>query len=403
MDTDDSSSRPIKLLMLSHYFAERRGGIELVAAALARGLGSLGFRLIWLATGVPSGNVENSECRRRSLAASNVAETLLDIPYPILLPSAWRTIFAETRRSDMIMVHDALYMTSVVACVAARVYRKPFVIVQHIGLVPYKSAVLRKVMEVANRFLAVPVLRRADNVIFISQLTMRYFASVRWRRTPALVFNGVDTDIFSPAADPSEAESARNSLGLPVSVPVALFVGRFVEKKGLPVLERIARARSDVFFAFAGQGTLDPARWGLPNVRVYTSLSGSSLACLYRASDLLLLPSIGEGFPLVVQEALASGLAIVCGIDTAQADSRATSLLRGIKVDLENPDQTARLFSEEMTRLLAHPVAAEDRRKRFEFAQTHYSWAASAAHYASLLQTLRSQLRSSTFACRPNP
>jgi alpha-maltose-1-phosphate synthase len=174
-----------------------------------------------------------------------------------------------------------------------------------------------------------------------------------------------------------------------------LFVGRFVEKKGLHVLERIARVRTDVCFAFAGQGALDPARWGLPNVHVYSSLSGSSLACLYRASDLLLLPSVGEGFPLVVQEALACGLAIVCGIDTAQADPRAASLLSGIKVDLENPDQTARLFSEEMSRLLAHPAAEPDRRKRFEFARTHYSWAASSGYYASMLRSLGSRLRGS--------
>jgi glycosyltransferase involved in cell wall biosynthesis len=390
MVTSAAANRSMRLLMLSHYFEERRGGIEIVAAALARGLASLDLSLVWLASGEPSRNVEDPRCRKHSLAATSAVETLLKIPYPMLLPTAWRTIFREARCSDVIMAHDALYMTSMIAYLAARAHRKPFIVVQHIGAVPYRNAFLRSLMRAANRCIAVPILRRADKVIFISQLTMRHFASVRWRRAPALVFNGVDTTVFSPAADGSEVERAREALDLPAGLPIVLFVGRFVEKKGLHVLERMARMSRDILFVFAGQGTLDPTRWELPNVRVYSSLSGPSLASAYRASDLLLLPSAGEGFPLVVQEALACGLAIICGIDTAQADSRATPFLRGIKVDLDNPDHTARLFSDEMMRSLARPMAEAERRERFEFARKNYSWVTSSANYAALLRSLHS-------------
>ena len=378
----------VKLLMLSHYFEGRRGGIEIVAAALARELTSLGFGLVWLATGEANHGGEPDRYRRGSLAASSVAEKLLRIPYPILYPSAWRRIFRETARNDVILVHDALYMTSIIAYLAARANRKPLVVVQHVGFVPYASPLVRNLMKVANRCVAAPILRRADKVIFVSQLTMRHFADIRWQRTPALVFNGVDTDIFSPALEGSQA-SARRSLGLPVDVSIALFVGRFVEKKGLHVLERMARMRSDLLFAFAGHGPLDPERWGLPNVRIYAGLSGSTLATLYRASDVLLLPSAGEGFPLVMQEALACGLAIICGIETAGADSRATPFLKGVEVDPGDPDRTAHLFSEEITRVLAHPETETGRRERFEFAKTRYSWAASCATYASILGGVR--------------
>jgi alpha-maltose-1-phosphate synthase len=390
MHSPEAGGQPIRLLMLSHYFDERRGGIEQVARALASELCLQGFRLTWCAAGTAESQSQagNSECYRVPLAASNVAETLLKVPYPLLLPSAWRRIFMQAKVSDVVMAHDALYMTSIVGYLAARAYRKPFVAVQHVGVVPYHNRFLRGLMAVANRLVAVSILRRADRVIFISELTMRHFARVRWRRPPTLIFNGVDTDIFSPAANGTDPRPTRESLGLPFGVPVALFVGRFVEKKGLQVLERLARRFGDVVFAFAGQGTLDPVNWGLPNVRVFRSLSGTGLAALYRASDLLLLPSVGEGFPLVVQEALACGLTVICGADTARADSRAESFIRGIAVDLENPDQTARLFSEEMTRALAERGSEVERARRFEFAKSNYSWRASAASYASTLRSL---------------
>ncbi|MGH6803361.1 MAG: glycosyltransferase family 4 protein, partial [Methyloceanibacter sp.] len=294
---ESKRSAAIELLMLSHYFEEHRGGVEIVAGTLARELGSQDFTVTWLATGECREDRECSRSRRRALAASNVAETLLKLPYPVLFPSAWRAIFEEARHADAVLAHDALYMTSIVAYLAARVYRKPFVVVQHIGLVPYRNSFLRRLMEAANRLVAVPILRRADKVVFISQLTLRHFANIRSRQTPALIFNGVDTRVYSPPTSEAKIENARRRLGLPLGVSVVLFVGRFVEKKGLLILERIARERPEIVFAFAGWGTLDPSGWKLPNVRVLVSLSGASLASLYRASDLLLLPSVGEGFP----------------------------------------------------------------------------------------------------------
>ncbi len=387
MDALNTSDRPLKLLMLSHYFEEHRGGIEIVADALARALASLNFDVTWLATG-PSNKVANSNRRRISLSASNGAESILKLPYPILFPSAWRVIFGEAKAADIVLVHDALYMTSVIAYIAAHVHHKPFVVVQHIGLVPYQNPFLRTLMIAANHIVAVPILRRASKVIFISQLTMSYFAKLRLREPPALIFNGVDTDVFFPFSDTTEIEETRRDLHLPGDVSIALFVGRFVEKKGLRVLEELARSRSDLFFAFAGWGALDPAKWELPNVRVYTSLSGPSLASLYRASDVLLLPSVGEGFPLVLQEALACGLPIICRSDTARADPRASPFLSGIDVDLDDPKRTASVLSEEMTRLLTHPMTPADRLKQFEFVKTNYSWAVSSSHYARLLRSL---------------
>jgi glycosyltransferase involved in cell wall biosynthesis len=121
---------------------------------------------------------------------------------------------------------------------------------------------------------------------------------------------------------------------------------------------------------------------------VFTSLSGATLASLYRASSILVLPSVGEGFPLVIQEALACGLPVLCGCETASADSSACSFVTGAPVDPRDPERTAKLFSQEMARLLAKPNTMVERMKRFEFAHSRYSWATAAEQYTDMLHEL---------------
>jgi hypothetical protein len=181
----------IKVLMLSHYFGQHSGGIEAVAAALGRELASHGFQVLWLASGKPNADGDKHEYRCDTLAAASTAEKLLAVPYPLLRPSAWRNIWRAAARNDVIVVHDAIYMTSILGYLAARTQRKPLVVVQHVAFVPFQSALLRALMHIANRCIAAPLLRGADQVIFVSERTRRHFARLRWRRAPMLVDAGL--------------------------------------------------------------------------------------------------------------------------------------------------------------------------------------------------------------------
>jgi hypothetical protein len=46
---------------------------------------------------------------------------------------------------------------------------------------------------------------------------------------------------------------------------------------------------------FRRLGSVDPRAWGLPNVVVFSALSGLSLGRLYQANDVSVLPRTGEG------------------------------------------------------------------------------------------------------------
>ena len=376
-------SAPARLLTVSNFFDSHRGGLEIVAGRLARELAGRGFAVTWLASDTTPAPDEPT---LRCVAARvwNVAERRLGVPWPALSPRSVLRLWREVRDADAVLLHDALYMASLVTFLAAKAHRRPLVIIQHIGQIPYRNPALRGLMALANRLVARPLLSGADQVVFISAFVRSYFGRLRFRSPPQLVFNGVDTEVFRPACGEARA-AMRARFGLPG--PTALFVGRFVEKKGVEILRRAAAARPEVTFAFAGWGVIDPAAWGLANVRVFSDLSGAGLADLYRASDVFVLPSQGEGFPLVVQEALACGLPVVCGAESCGADAEAAAFLTGVEVENVDQDRAAAAVLAAMDAELAGAAPGEAQ-SRYAFVRRRYAWSAAADSYAAILRGL---------------
>ena len=189
------------------------------------------------------------------------------------------------------------------------------------------------------------------------------------------MFNGVDTDLYRTLATGETKAGLRREYGLPENGRVILFVGRFIEKKGLRALRHMVELRPDWTWAFAGWGPSDPSGWHAANVRVFSNLRGPSMAALYRACDLLVLPSTGEGFPLVVQEALASGLPVVCSTDTLEADPAMKDFVRGAAVYTADDERTAREFVSAIDGSLESESNSKSKERR-AFAASRYFLAA---------------------------
>jgi alpha-maltose-1-phosphate synthase len=383
-----SKPKRMKVLMVTHYFGAHQGGIELVAEKLFQGLVQRECDVVWAAANVTRAPSEVAHGSVLPLKAWNGVEGITGLPFPVPSLGALKKLCSEVGRVDVVLLHDCLYLPNIVAFLRARMLRVPVVIIQHIGVVPYRSILLRAIMKMANLLVTRPMLAGAKQVVFISHNTARYFATVHFRQQPAVVFNGVDPTMFRPLGENESRNEVRQRLGLPPRGIIVLFVGRFVEKKGIPALRHMVEMRPEWTWAFAGWGPLDPGSWGVPNVRVFSNLRGDSLAPLYRVCDLLVLPSTGEGFPLVIQEALASGLPVVCSTDTLGADDAIRDFVRGVPISVGDDERTAGEFLKTINELIASEAEKSKSAERRAFAVSRYSWETAVDQYLEIASHL---------------
>lgn len=369
----------MRFLCVTPFFESHGGGIERVAGHLNRCIQRSGHNVCW-ATSAANDVSLDAQLDILRLRCVDPLERLSGLPMPLPLPSAWLALRRAVREADVVIIHDALYVTSILARMFAGGARKPVVLIQHIAAIEFANPLMRGLMRLANGLVTRPMLRRADQALFISDTVRTAFADVRTKRVPRLLFNGVDGAIFH-AGSGDERAGTRQRHGLSATKRLAVFVGRFVEKKGLRVLREVARRLPTTDFAFAGAGTIDPGRWALPNVHVLGAQPPSIVAELYRAADLLLLPSVGEGYPLVIQEAMACGLPVICGTQSAKADPAASRWLHGVDIDLGDPGGSAARVAAAMDCLM---VDDSQRREMASYAAAAYSWPAMAGAIVEL-------------------
>jgi glycosyltransferase involved in cell wall biosynthesis len=158
-------------------------------------------------------------------------------------------------------------------------------------------------------------LRAAAKVIALSE-DQASFIERNYRVDPdsiAVVPNGVGPE-FTPAPASDDGDRKGDGEG---SLRV-LYVGRLSPQKALPrLVQALAVMRQPVQAVLVGEGEAQSTieellrAYSLTNVRLVGAQRGTDLVDFYRWADVLVLPSDKEGMPLVVMEAMASGLPVV--------------------------------------------------------------------------------------------
>lgn len=216
----------------------------------------------------------------------------------------------------------------------------------------------------------------AVRAVLATRASFAYLKRIGVRETKLRpIQRGVDTTLFNP--EKRSAELRR--ILAPNGEDIILYVGRLAFEKNLALLAEVNRC----LLAAQQAGALRPFRLVIvggndnsgvaeriqalfadqPNVTFTGPKVGEDLAAHYASADIFAFPALHETFGQVVQEAMASGLAVVA----MNSGGPATIVQQGVTGYLCEPSHAATQMSDYTAHLLLNPapraaIAQEARR-----------------------------------------
>jgi glycosyltransferase involved in cell wall biosynthesis len=356
----------MRILMAIDYYRPHVSGLTLYAEHLSEGLARRGHTVRVLThghrNGLPVDAEENGVGVIRAPVAVRMGKALVS---PAILARA----IAEIPRADVLHLHAPL-VNAVSLSALAVTLRVPAVVTFHCDL-HTDSSLGGRLVESISRASQNFALDRSERIVTYTEDYARHtrplanrIEKVSWVRPP----------VPDPPTTGRSAAEARERFGVR-GAPVLLFLGRFAEEKGLPVLvEAFAEVRRRfprAILLMAGAQDV-PGETILERLRSRLADPGSGLVApgvvppaeigdLFAIADVLVLPSINatESFGLVQVEAMLRGVPSVAsdlpgvrqpvrltGMGEIAPIGDAGGLAREILRVLERPERYRRPYEE---------------------------------------------------------
>lgn len=310
------------------------GGLETHLEDLCEYLRKKGHRvfvityqpLITRAKGSKFEEKENLFIRRVTWFGHNWFYKLLTYPFLeflYLFPGLFaRSLFFLLRNRQKIdVIHAQGLVCGVIGTLLSKLFGKRSVVSTH-SIYSFEKS------KLMSRF-ARTIFSSFDRVLCLSEQSKRELVELGIDESRVKVFTyWVDQILFSPRRQ----ESCKAKLGW--NKFTVLYVGRFVEEKGIRLLTEVAkifdRMGHEVRFAFVGDGPLkgevEKAAQRRRNVLLVGRVENRDLSLFYNAADVTIVPSLHEeGYGRIILESLSCGTPVIGsnrgGIPEALADS----------------------------------------------------------------------------------
>ena len=222
-----------------------------------------------------------------------------------LLPVA---MFRKRGSFDVIHAHSHLFFSTNV-CALLRAFGSPPLVITNHGL--KSQSVPSWLNDVYIPTIAKWTFKAADRIICYTENEKASLVDLGIDGEKiAVIHNGIDTDVFARSQD----RTASGRL---------LWIGRFVPGKGVEYLidafAILAKKHPETELLLIGKGPLKEsierkiADMGLAQkVSIREFVPNRELPEVYKSSDVFVLPSLEEGIPRTILEAMASEVPVVC-------------------------------------------------------------------------------------------
>lgn len=200
------------------------------------------------------------------------------------------------------------FVSSITASIASRVVDKKLVVTFHHS----KTEEFVKKYEPFFNF----VLKNVDTMILVSNKQKEIISKTFPQYSYKLIVipNGYDSAFYFPR----NTEECRNMLKIPMNKKVIFNISNLIDIKGhkylIEAVGNIAKTRSDIYCIIAGKGYLsETLKRQIKNYKLedYIKLVGwiheDEIPIYINTSDFFVLPSLGEGNPIVMFEAIGCG------------------------------------------------------------------------------------------------
>ena len=218
-------------------------------------------------------------------------------------------IMRRRRSVDIIHAHSHLFFSTNVCAFARLLHSAPLIITNH-GLISASAPAWLNTLY--KHTFSRATFHIADHIICYTDIEKKNIEKLGIDpKKISVIHNGVDTSLFTPGA--SEKTTCRKQI---------LWVGRYVPGKGVGYLiEAFSRVREKIpgaHLVLVGEGPEKSAIEDMiknlylqSSVTLIDYLDNAELPGIYKNSDLFVLPSLMEGVPRTILEAMACGVPVV--------------------------------------------------------------------------------------------
>jgi glycosyltransferase involved in cell wall biosynthesis len=309
----------LRLLIFSPYFPPHVGGLEGYVSDLDDVLlssGEVDAITVFAPRLPPEGAAAEDRGGGYTVVRYPAFELIPNFPVPkVWTREFWRVLRAlRPSGHDVFVSHTRFFLSSLLALACARSASRPLLHVEHgSDYVQLNGRLTRLAARVYDLVLGRLLLRRADGVVAISHAAAEFVERLAGREVP-VVHRGMWLDRLDGVSADEQV------LAWAAGRPIAMFVGRLIDGKGVADLLRAFAAAHAVqgVMCIVGDG---PRRADWEGLAERLGISERVLFLGYlpeeeawrviRASDVVVNPSYTEGLPTSVLEAALMSRAVL--------------------------------------------------------------------------------------------